>query len=110
MRPGDLGVVGVEEENDQTRARIFGHRTRFRDRLGLAALLPRREPPNLDVFECLDGLRRAVFEDLEIRGLQIAYGLAVDGREHVDTNEVRFDAKRGLRRGRLLLVASGRGS
>ena len=56
-----------------------------------------------DVFERLNRLQLAVFEDLEVFGAQIQHGLSGLGRIHVDAHEVGLGAERW----RLLRVLGG---
>ena len=62
----DVGVVVVEEEDEHAGPRILEHRARLGDARRLAPQFLRQAPGHHHVFEGIDGLRRAILDDLEI--------------------------------------------
>ena len=78
---------------------------RVGERLHHVPLIIRFDPCRLgtsegdDVFEGVDLLLNAVFEDLEVRGLETVDNLTVARRIRVHPDEVRADADRLLRLG-----------
>ena len=66
MAAGELRVAGVEEDHEHPRAGILGLRAHVARRCWDRGARRPAWPGNLDVFEGLDLLRDAVFEDLEV--------------------------------------------
>ena len=100
MRAFDLDVVGIEEHDEQARARALRHRQRFANRVRLHPGVLRSGGADDDVLELLDALRDAAFEDLEVGLGEIRDRRAIlHRRRDVDADVVGLGAEGRLRRG-----------
>ena len=94
VRGADVDVVGIEEEDEQPRLRLLGHRARLADRVRLHTRVLRAGGADDDALELLDGLRRAALEDLEVGLGEVRHRRTVASRRiRVDADVVGFGSK-----------------
>ena len=91
-------MIGVEKEHEQTRAGVLGHRARLGHGVRFDAGFLRAGGADHDVFELLDLLRDAVFDNLELLLAQIGNRRAIPRRVDVDAHVVGFGPEGRLRR------------
>ncbi len=102
-RPIARDMVGIQEQDEEARARVAHHFLRLAHVARLAARFLRPARADEDVLEGANLLRLAVLEHLEVRLLQVLDRAAVGRRVDVHPDEVRLGAE-----GRLLrLVRRG---
>ena len=86
-----VSVAGSYHANKpivETLDRIIGLLAHVADVGGVSPLRLRRRPARRDQFEVFDPLGLVVFEDLDVVGLEVGDGDAVEGDVGIDANEV----------------------
>lgn len=89
-------MIGIQEDDKDAGPGLGGDLPAVSDPVGLDARLLRAGRTNLHVLECLDLLRRAVLDELDLFGAKIGERLPILRRVHVDANEVGAPTEGGL--------------
>src|SRR4029077_20923082 len=88
VRAALFGVIGVEEDHEQTAGGGLGDGARLARVVRFDTRLLRTWPADVNVLEGLDLLHDAVLKDLEVVRGQIANRYALEGRIRVHADEV----------------------